>query len=130
MTYNYFKDNFYKDEDMDKNYLYLVESPSIIETRHDETRWYRLYSDGWCEQGGYVTNVSNGAIVTLCRNFKDTNYMVMLQPSSHTYTTSPGNYIAIPQNKTTNNFSLYLNNGSNTAFGMVEWQAKGFCNLN
>ena len=28
----------------------------IVETHHGDDGWYRVYSDGWCEQGGYYAN--------------------------------------------------------------------------
>jgi hypothetical protein len=50
----------------------------ITETYVNGTSWYRVYSDGWCEQGGAVT--LNGTIsstnvkVTLLKRMKSSNY--------------------------------------------------------
>ena len=33
--------------------------PQIIETYHNGSDWYRVWSDGWCEQGGETANVFN-----------------------------------------------------------------------
>ena len=34
--------------------------PYITETYRDGFSWYRVYSDGWCEQGGYHSSTSTG----------------------------------------------------------------------
>lgn len=46
----------------------------VIETYVNGTDWYRLWSDGWCEQGGVTTIMSN--TVTLLKEMADTNYTV------------------------------------------------------
>lgn len=49
----------------------------IIETYMDGTSWYRLYSDGWCEQGGYVSSIPSGTAgvtVTFLKSFANGNY--------------------------------------------------------
>ena len=46
----------------------------ITETYQNETSWYRVYSDGWCEQGGMLTGTR--PTVTLLKSYKDTNYMI------------------------------------------------------
>jgi len=57
-----------------------IDTPHIIETYRNGTSWYRVYSDGWCEQGGLVNNGASGngslvAYATLLKPYKDTNYM-------------------------------------------------------
>ena len=53
---------------------------TVIETgkSSDGNQWYRLWSDGWLEQGG--TQIGNGAYsevtVTFLKPFKDTSYFV------------------------------------------------------
>lgn len=40
--------------------------------------WYRLWSDGWLEQGGYYTNNSNTTqTVSYLISFADTNYVLL-----------------------------------------------------
>ena len=52
----------------------------LLESYVNGTSWYRVYSDGWCEQGGIATT-SNTTIVNSYKNtiiflkpFKDANY--------------------------------------------------------
>lgn len=49
----------------------------IVETYSNGTEWYRVWNDGWCEQGGYVDIPgSGGASVTFLIPMYDTNYCV------------------------------------------------------
>jgi hypothetical protein len=45
----------------------LKKTYSIIETYSYNNSWYRIYSDGWCEQGGYAT--SGTTSVTFLKTF-------------------------------------------------------------
>ena len=52
--------------------------PHIVETYVNGTSWYRVYSDGWIEQGGYVTSSgSQGKTVNMLKSFNNTNYTVV-----------------------------------------------------
>ena len=48
----------------------------IIQTWSSGTSWYRVWSDGWIEQGGKLTPASGGQDVTLHKNYTTTNYGV------------------------------------------------------
>lgn len=53
----------------------------VVETYVNGTSWYRVYSDGWVEQGGeYTTAIAtNGNVqITLLKPFTDTNYNVQV----------------------------------------------------
>ena len=55
----------------------MLEVPCISETYVNGTSWYRVYSDGWCEQGGEVINVTTSAqTITLLKPYKDGNYYI------------------------------------------------------
>lgn len=41
----------------------------VTETYQNGTSWYRIYSDGWCEQGGFKTVVSGSNIISFLKNF-------------------------------------------------------------
>ena len=50
-------------------------SAYIIQTYVNGTSWYRVYSDGWCEQGGkFYIGVDQNVTTTFLKSFKDTNY--------------------------------------------------------
>ena len=51
----------------------------LIASSSNGTQWYRVYSDGWCEQGGYFPTASSYGMqtVTFSKPYKDTNYNVL-----------------------------------------------------
>lgn len=51
----------------------------VIENYVNGTSWYRVWSDGWCEQGGIATGGNNatGALVSLLKNYTNTNYTLV-----------------------------------------------------
>ena len=48
----------------------------LVETYVNGTSWYRVYSDGWCEQGGETSTVGTQTIMLL-KKMKNTNYDVV-----------------------------------------------------
>lgn len=54
--------------------------PHIVETYQNGTSWYRVWSDGWCEQGGILDNCSssNYYSVSLIKAYSNTNYEILL----------------------------------------------------
>ena len=51
--------------------------PHIVETWSNGTSWYRVWSDGWCEQGGRAAlNEISTTTISLFKVYKDTNYSV------------------------------------------------------
>lgn len=53
--------------------------PHIVETYVNGTSWYRVYSDGWCEQGGTLASGSQDntiVTVTFLKPFANTNYCI------------------------------------------------------
>lgn len=100
--------------------------PHIVETWHSGTSWYRIYSDGWCEQGGsqLISSTSSGTVsnITFLKPFIDTNYTVTLGlgDSSSSNTNVYGWYY----DKTTNGIKLLtFIVSTSTPFG---WQTCGY----
>lgn len=53
----------------------------IVQNYKSGQRWYRVWSDGWIEQGGYVSGRSTQSTnksITFLKAFVDTNYTVQL----------------------------------------------------
>lgn len=47
----------------------------VVDSYRNGTEWYRVYSDGWCEQGGRLTNRTEVVLTfNLLKPFADTNY--------------------------------------------------------
>lgn len=88
----------------------------ITETYVNGTSWYRIWSDGWCEQGGYNSNAL--ATINLLKQYTDTNYTVITTILTEN---SSGNYYATKvSNKTTSNFMMTGNE-----IGSM-WQTSGY----
>ena len=58
----------------------------IVSEYHSGKNWYRLWSNGWCEQGGEFSTIFNVTSyiedVTLLHPFKDANYTVFIQETN------------------------------------------------
>ena len=52
----------------------------IVEKYQNGTNWYRVWSDGWCEQGGVVTAPSSAQKGDFLIPFIDTNYTIVASP--------------------------------------------------
>ena len=107
--------------------------PHIVETYSNGNSWYRLYSDGWCEQGGIADRgsyQSSGNLdVTLLKNYKDTNYSVMCSmKDADNNNDFQVNASINPNSYTTSGFRLTfysLNQGQDDQRYAV-WEAKGY----
>lgn len=57
----------------------LAQAQVVVESYSNGTSWYRVWSDGWCEQGGVTPTGSNGYdTITLLKPYRDTNYSVIM----------------------------------------------------
>ena len=54
-----------------------INAPSrgyLVQSYVNGRSWYRVYSDGWCEQGGQITVTVEITNITLLKSYKDNNY--------------------------------------------------------
>lgn len=74
----------------------LSSGTSIVETYQNGASWYRIYSDGWCEQGGSIPfNTGTGGTITFLKVFKDTNYTILtgtMGSASHMFNVTSGTF--------------------------------------
>ena len=87
--------------------------PYVTETYVNGTSWYRIWSDGWCEQGGRITGTS----ITFLQSFVDTNYSF----SGVSINSNSGGAASTVTNLTTTGCTYYT---YGNAGGM--WQACGY----
>lgn len=99
---------------------------NIVEKYQNGTDWYRVWSDGWCEQGGLIARpVSNQSItVDLLKAYKDTNWEYV--DSMQLYSSTGGAWnveheASALMSKTTSSFTRYIGNGAS-----YSWQACGY----
>lgn len=92
--------------DPTKEDLWVVE----VETYNDNDRnWYRVYPDGWCEQGGYL---SAAGTVTFLKPFINIQYGIF-----HTPIANASPYVSARTNTT-----------MTVAGGGMYWMACGYIN--
>lgn len=96
----------------------LQECQVVIETYTNGTSWYRVWSDGWCEQGG-KTDKGTKIEITLLKPYKDTNYQIMVG-QYHTGVTDMHGTV-VRDSKTINGFTIAGN--ANVDFN---WEVKGY----
>lgn len=100
--------------------------PHIVETYVNGTSWYRVYSDGWIEQGGYTSSIPNNSTstISLLKSFSNTNYSVM---ATVNWTGAYGNHIAVT-NKQTSTFQLFnhRSSGSDSNSLNATWYTCGY----
>ena len=114
------------------NEMWAVET----ETYSDELgNWYRIYPDGWCEQGGTIIHGAvSSYIVNLHKPMKDTKYIVMISPilGESDDTNGAGDDIAVlsgvvtgsyPYGKTKTALRLSTYSKANDGFC---WEVKGY----
>lgn len=96
----------------------------IIEIYQNGTSWYRVWSDGWCEQGGVVSVASNATgTITLLKGFKSAIYnCVFTIQSTETTVNSSGVGPVWVTNKNATSITFI----NDTWAGSLIWEAKGY----
>ena len=97
----------------------------VIETgkSEDGSQWYRVWSDGWIEQGGHKL-VHN--YIYFIKNFSNTNYIIIGNTSNATSSTDEQYYANNPVNFTAKTkSSAYIRLYNNAVFG-IDWYACGY----
>jgi len=51
---------------------------TVVETWHSGTEWYRVWSDGWIEQGGAHSSTGSPLSINLNKVFSDTKYTLII----------------------------------------------------
>lgn len=103
---------------------YVIESGS----NENNTQWYRKWSDGWIEQGGYVSNPSSNETVTLLKSYNNINYSIQCQYAHDSNST--GRFLSVG-NKTNSTFMVRtgasnLDNWSGSYPVPFYWEVKGY----
>ena len=96
--------------------LWAVETPQIIESYRNGISWYNVYSNGWCEQGGY--GVEN-TVISLFKPYSSTDYSIQLTPTYNS--THPWGVV----DKTLSNFTFGIA-GDTTGSGTCYWRTCGY----
>ena len=108
------------------NAIKKTECPAyIVETYQNGESWYRVWSDGWCEQGGiYTDSTANNSVptISLLKAYKDIDYCIIATKltddtgSSYVY-----GIRVVKAQKKVNSFQVRPD-----STGGVMWEAKGY----
>lgn len=99
----------------------------ITETYKNGTSWYRIYSDGWCEQGGATAdNVAAPITVTLLKAYINNLYSVQITINGTASSPNINNYPYQALGKTASSF-IVANYGSGPGDNnYYQWEACGY----
>ena len=106
----------------------IVSAPYIVEMSDKSIlpSWYRVWSDGWCEQGGHLGAASASKYtITFLKEFIDTNYSLISTDSTGTGSntdTGGANECVYLGNYTTSNFTASIGENRQAS----SWEAKGY----
>ena len=106
----------------------IVDTTIVVETYSNGTDWYRIWSDGWIEQGGVGAITSGYGPVTLLVPFTTTNYNV-LATQTHGVGVVPYDYsdiISIDSMAVSAFRILAETDAGGAVTGTVVWEAKGY----
>ena len=110
-------------DEINNRLINLESRKYIVETWNEGTEWYRVWSDGWIEQGGHKL-VHN--YIYFIKNFSNTNYIIVGNTSNATSSTDEQYYANNPVNFTAKTkSSAYIRLYNNAVFG-IDWYACGY----
>ena len=95
---------------------------TIKDTFVDGTSGYRIWTDGYCEQWGYIARTGNYVTITFLKAFKDTNYNI----ACNTYISNTGAGAISFENigfKVISNTQMQIKDGSDNYHW---WRASGY----
>lgn len=101
---------------VDYNDAVTKTTPHIKETYVNGTSWYRVWSDGWCEQGGEFINTG---VVTFLIPFSTSQYTININYVEST-TTSTAEVRQLAPRRTNDGFSVQ------TSSIAKSWRASGY----
>ena len=102
----------------------IASHKTVVETYSNGSSWYRIWSDGWCEQGSITSLTQNPQSINLIKPFLNTNYTLTAcngDPDDNSNVVS-----AALRSKTTTSFTI-VSGYSGTFFATtLDWIACGY----
>ena len=92
----------------------------ITETGKSGNQWYRKWSDGWLEQGGFLASYNN--TITFLKSFSNTTYTAIC---THNGNTAKGEGLVHCYNKKTTGMNTGLSTSTSGMYG-CSWYCTGF----
>lgn len=97
----------------------------IVQNYVSGTSWYRVWSDGWIEQGGFYNNIPSNATfaIKLLKNFSNTNYNISFTQRHDGVVADSKNENEWVSAVSTSQITVY---NSRDAGGGIYWRACGY----
>ena len=101
------------------------EHGTLIKSYSSGNDWYRIYQDGWCEQGGTTTSTAHSGItINLIKKYTSTTYTITIGSIELT-----SNYETSIDNITTSSFKVTSNKGGSNTSGRISWRTAGYIDI-
>lgn len=104
-------------------------STQIVKEYNEGTKWYRLYADGWVEQGGFsTTDGDNATQVNLLVQMRDATYSPLVQgrTASDGYTNATWQIMPVNTTTSTQTTSKWYAQASISGYNLsFEWYVSG-----
>ena len=109
-------------------YLPRIQERKLIGVSNSGNQWCRIYSDGWCEQGGYVSGSSTYAIKFLQPYIEIPKDIVTTVVEKRSSSLADYNWLSYPINRSQNGFTLCIADADSSAYvaGQASWECKGY----
>ena len=96
-----------------------------VESYTNGASWYRVYSNGWCEQGSHTGNLTANQTVALLKSYSSANYTLVITEYNNGIGTNGQNYDRYITSQSTSNFTT---NRFSDQTGAINWYACGYIN--
>lgn len=98
-------------------------SAVVVDSYKSGASWYRIWSDGWVEQGGYIAaSTSTSQVNTLLIPMADTNYTINITAVLSTWSGGLNSVHAL----TTTSFKLWTSDDSSFNSCPIKWEVRGY----
>lgn len=102
----------------------------VVETSNKSLlpSWYRVWSDGWCEQGGQTESMNNGSTleIALLKSYSNTNYQCQI--TGYCNGSASRSIIGVLQTRTADSMVIQYTNASDNVAAALMWQTGGYIN--
>lgn len=91
--------------------------------------WYRIYSDGFCEQGGIVSTTASSYTVTLPISYNDSNYTILAIAYSNDKDAGGVGATECPSKAFTTQSTFYISHYNPGNMRGFYWYCQGYTNI-
>ena len=102
-------------------YVTQLNPAVVVDSYIKGSSWYRVWSDGWCEQGGFSTGQELSDI-ELLQPYVNSNYNILLTPIGY----ADGSSTACVYSQTPSTFQYIYGTSAIAGIETIYWRASGY----